>query len=124
MSDVSLENLVIQTQDPIVQNDGFSNTAFKTNEDENSDLEIGFLENLNFEDSAEETSKDDRFADVQTGDKDKPLEKEKNKESTSVGETQPAESKGDIIPENLTPANSEDNQTLEQVKEQKTNKWK
>lgn len=119
MSNVSLENLVILTQDPIGQNDGISNTAFETNEDENSDLEIGFLENLNFEDSAEETSKDDRFADVKTGDKDKPLVKEDNKESTLVCERQPAQSKGNVTPENLTPAKSEDNQTLEQVKEQK-----
>lgn len=119
MSNVSLENLVIQTQDPIGQNDEVNNEAFKTNEDENSDLEIGFLENLNFEDFAEKTSKDNQFADVQTGDKDKPLEKEKNKESISVCERQPAQSKGDVIPENLTRAKSEDNQTLEQVKEQK-----
>lgn len=118
MSNVSLENLVILTQDLIGQNDGISNTAFETNEEENSDLEIGFLENLNFEDSAEETSKDDRFADVKTGDKDKPLVKEDNKESTLVCERQPAESKDNVIPENLTPAKSEDNQTLEQVKEQ------
>lgn len=54
--------------------------VFEINEDENLDLEIGFLENLNFEDFVEEILEDDWFVDVKIGDKDKFLVKENNKE--------------------------------------------
>lgn len=60
--------------------------VFEINEDENLDLEIGFLENLNFEDFVEEISKDDWFVDVKIGDKDKFLVKEDNKEFILVCE--------------------------------------
>lgn len=50
------------------------------------DLEIGFLENLNFEDFVEEILKDDWFVDVKIGDKDKFLLKEDNKEFILVCE--------------------------------------
>lgn len=60
--------------------------VFEINEDENLDLEIGFLENLNFEDFVEEILKDDWFVDVKIGDKDKFLVKENNKEFILVCE--------------------------------------
>lgn len=60
--------------------------VFEINEDENLDLEIGFLENLNFEDFVEEILEDDWFVDVKIGDKDKFLVKENNKEFILVCE--------------------------------------
>lgn len=60
--------------------------VFEINEDENLDLEIGFLENLNFEDFVEEILEDDWFVDVKIGDKDKFLVKEDNKEFILVCE--------------------------------------
>lgn len=60
--------------------------VFEINEDENLDLEIGFLENLNFEDFVEEILKDDWCVDVKIGDKDKFLVKENNREFILVCE--------------------------------------
>lgn len=60
--------------------------VFEINEDENLDLEIGFLENLNFEDFVEEILEDDWFVDVKIGDKDKFLVKENNREFILVCE--------------------------------------
>lgn len=60
--------------------------VFEINEEENLDLEIGFLENLNFEDFVEEILEDDWFVDVKIGDKDKFLVKEDNKEFILVCE--------------------------------------
>lgn len=60
--------------------------VFEINEEENLDLEIGFLENLKFEDFVEEILEDDWFVDVKIGDKDKFLVKEDNKEFILVCE--------------------------------------
>lgn len=60
--------------------------VFEINEDENLDLEIGFLENLKFEDFVEEILEDDWFVDVKIGDKDKFLVKENNREFILVCE--------------------------------------